>query len=210
MSIESVIPSSHPHPLLSPSPPAFNLCQHQDLSNELALRIRWPKSALASVLPMNIQGWIPLGLTGLISLIKLLRVFSNTILQKHQFFSAQPSFWSNSQIHTWLLENPYLWLYAPLLAKKYLCFLIHCLILLLNPGTGQMLSFLNSANCVFGLYLQGRGKWRNNPVIWRFQSHRDLTACCIKSHFLMLKRPTFPQALLNKSFSLQTSWSADF
>ena len=130
------------------------------------------------------------------------RSLKASILWHSAFFIVQFS-------HPYMTTGkPIPWLYAPLLAKKYLCFLIHCLILLLNPGTGQMLSFLNSAYCVWGLYLQGRGKWRNNPVIRRFQSHRDLTACCIKSHFLMLKRPTFPQALLNKSFSLQTSWSA--
>ena len=56
--------------------------------------------ALASVLPMNIQGWFPLGLTGLISLLsKGLRVFTTTI-QKYQFFSTQPSLWSNSHVHT--------------------------------------------------------------------------------------------------------------
>ena len=61
----------------------------------------------ASVLPMNIQGWFPLGLTGLISVLSkgLARVFSNTTVQKHQFFGAQPSLWSNSHIHAWLLEN---------------------------------------------------------------------------------------------------------
>ena len=55
-------------------------------------------SASASVLPVNIQCWFPLGLTGLISLqsMGLSRVFSNTIFQKHQFFSAQPSLWSNA------------------------------------------------------------------------------------------------------------------
>ena len=62
----------------------------------------------ASVLPVNIQEWFPLGLTGLISLLskQLSRVFSKTTVQKHQFFSAQPSLWSNSHIHTWLLEKP--------------------------------------------------------------------------------------------------------
>ena len=66
-------------------------------------------SASASVLPMNIQGWFPLGLTGLISLLskELSRVFSNTIVWKHQFFGTQPSLWSNSHIHIWLLEKPY-------------------------------------------------------------------------------------------------------
>ena len=64
-------------------------------------------SALASVLPMNIQDWFPLGWTGWISLQSkgLLRVFSNTTVQKNQFFSAQLSLWSNSHIHTWLLEK---------------------------------------------------------------------------------------------------------
>ena len=65
-------------------------------------------SASASDLPMNIQDWSPLGWTSWISLQSkgLSRVFSNTTVQKHQFFSAQPSLWSNSHIHTWLLEKP--------------------------------------------------------------------------------------------------------
>ena len=72
-------------------------------------------SASASVLPMNIQDWFPLGMTGLISLKSkgLSRVFSSTKIQKHQFFGTQPSLWSNSHIHTWLLENPQLWLDGP-------------------------------------------------------------------------------------------------
>ena len=65
-------------------------------------------SASASVFPMNIQGWFPLELIGLISLqsTELSRVFSNTTVQKHQFFGAQPSLWPRSHIHTWLLEKP--------------------------------------------------------------------------------------------------------
>jgi len=68
-------------------------------------------SASASVLPMNIQDWFPLGLPSLISLQSkgLSRVFSNTTVQKLQFVSAQPSLWSNSHFHTWLLEKPRLW-----------------------------------------------------------------------------------------------------
>ena len=64
-------------------------------------------SASASVLPVNTEDWFPLGLTGMISLQskRLSRIFSNTI-QKHQFLSAQPSLWSNSHIHTRLLEKP--------------------------------------------------------------------------------------------------------
>ena len=59
-------------------------------------------STSASVLPMNIQSLFPLGLTGLISLLSkgLSRVFSGTTIRKHQFFSIQPSFWSDSHIHT--------------------------------------------------------------------------------------------------------------
>ena len=65
-------------------------------------------SASASVLPMSIQGWFPLGLTGLISLLSnvLSRVFSNTTVWKYHFFGTQPSLWSNSYIRIWLLERP--------------------------------------------------------------------------------------------------------
>ena len=64
-------------------------------------------SASASVLPMNIQDWFPWRLTGLILQSKgLSRIFSNTTVQKHQFFGAQPSSQSNSHIHTWLLGKP--------------------------------------------------------------------------------------------------------
>ena len=67
-------------------------------------------AASASVLPVNTQDWSPLGWTGWISLQskRLSRVFSNTTVQKHQFFSAQLSSQSNSHIHTWLLEKPQL------------------------------------------------------------------------------------------------------
>ena len=65
-------------------------------------------SASASVLPMNIQDWFPLGWTGWISLQSkgLSRVFTNTTIQKHQFFGSQLSLYSKSHIHTWLLEKP--------------------------------------------------------------------------------------------------------
>ena len=65
-------------------------------------------SASASVLPMNIQDWFPSGWTGWIALQSkgLSRVFLNTAVQKHVFFCAQLSLWSNSHIHTWPLEKP--------------------------------------------------------------------------------------------------------
>ena len=66
-------------------------------------------SSSASVLPMNIQDWFPLGLTGFFISLQskgFSRVFSNTTVQKHQFFSIQLSLWFNSHIHIWLLEKP--------------------------------------------------------------------------------------------------------
>ena len=76
-------------------------------------------SASASVLLMNIQDWFTLEWSDWISLQSkgLSRGFSNTTVLKHQFFSTQLSLWPNSHIHTWLLKNPYLWQYRPLLAK---------------------------------------------------------------------------------------------
>ena len=61
----------------------------------------------ASVLLINIQGWFPLEWPGLISLLSkgLSRVFSSTTIGKHQFFGTRPSLWSNSHIHTWLVEK---------------------------------------------------------------------------------------------------------
>ena len=63
-------------------------------------------SASTSVLPMNIQDWLPLGWTGWISLQSkgLSRVFSSTIIRKHQFFDVQPSLWFNSHIHLGLAD----------------------------------------------------------------------------------------------------------
>ena len=65
-------------------------------------------SASASVLPMNIQGWFPLGMTGLIFFQSkgLSRAFSSTTIPKHQFFITQPSLWSSFHIHAWLVEKP--------------------------------------------------------------------------------------------------------
>ena len=81
-------------------------------------------SASTSVLPMNTQDWFPLGLTGWISFLskRLSRIFCNTTVQKHQFYSAQLSLWSNCHIHTWLLEKPYIWLNGPLSVNNFSAF----------------------------------------------------------------------------------------
>ena len=80
-------------------------------SNQSAFRISGQSigvTATVSALPMNIQDWFPLGWTGLnfLQSKELSRVFSNTTVQKHQFFGAQLSLWFNSHIHTWPLEKP--------------------------------------------------------------------------------------------------------
>ena len=110
-STESVMPSNHftlccPLLLLPSLFPSIRV-----FPSELALHIRWPKYwsyRFTSVLPMNIQGWFPLGLTGLTSLLskEFSRVCSSTRVQKPQFFNIQPSLWSNSHIHTLhILQN---------------------------------------------------------------------------------------------------------
>ena len=107
--VSSIQPS---HLLLPPSPPAFNLSQHQGLfqwvSSCTSAGQSIGASVSASVFPMNIQDCFPLGLTGLISLLskRFSRVFSSTTVQKHLFFGTQPSLWSSSYICTWLLEKP--------------------------------------------------------------------------------------------------------
>ena len=119
------------HTLLPPSPLVLSIFQHLDLFQGVGSLHQVAKllvSVSTWVLPMNIQGWFPLGLTDLIFLQSkgLSRIFSSTTVQKHQFFCSQPSLWSNSLIQTWQLEKPRLWLFGPLLAKWCLCFLICC------------------------------------------------------------------------------------
>ena len=119
MSIESMMPSSHLilcHPLLFlpsifPSIGVF--------SNESTLYIKWLKYwsfSFSTSPPSEYSGLISFRLTGLISLLSkgISRVFSSTTVQKHEFFGAQPSLWTNSHIYTWLLEKPWLWPYRPI------------------------------------------------------------------------------------------------
>ena len=111
MSVELVMPANHLilcHPLLL-LPSIFPSIRV--FSSNSVLHNKWPKYwgfRFSSVLPMNIQVWFPLGLTGLSSLLSkgFSRVFTNTSVQKHQLFGTQLSLWSNSHIHTWPLEKP--------------------------------------------------------------------------------------------------------
>ena len=109
MSIELVMPSSISSSVV-PFPPTLSLSQHQGL-------FQWAGSLhqVAKVLELqlqhqsfHIQGWFPLGLSGLICLLSkgISRVVTNTTIQKHQFFGTQHSLWSNCHICTWLLEKP--------------------------------------------------------------------------------------------------------
>jgi len=111
MSIESVMPSNHLIlccpllllPSIFPSIRVFSVSQLFTSGSQ-----SFGVSISTSVLPMNTQDWSPLGWTGWVSLQSkgLSRVFSNTTVPKHQFFSAQLSSQSDSHIHTWLLEKP--------------------------------------------------------------------------------------------------------
>ena len=147
MSTESVMPSNHLipcHPFLLllsifPSIRVFSTTQSTNYCTITASR-SFPKSQLfasgdqsieasASVLPMNIQDWFPLGLNGLITLLfkGLSRVFTSTTVWKYQFFSSQPYLWANSDIYTCLMGKSHsfvfwmlsfkpvfsLWLYRP-------------------------------------------------------------------------------------------------
>ena len=105
--ISDVIQPSHPRyclllPSIFPASGSFPMNQSFASSGQ-SIGV----SALALVLPVNIQDWFPLGWTGLISLQSkgFSRVFSNTAVEKHQFFGIQPSLWSSSHIHTWLQEK---------------------------------------------------------------------------------------------------------
>ena len=114
------------HPAISSSVIPFSSCPQSlpaSKSFPMSQLFAWGGQSIgvlasASVLPMNIQDWFTLGWTNRLSLQSkgLLRVLSNTTVQKHQFFGAQLSSQSNSHIHTWLLEKP-----QPKL-KKYVFF----------------------------------------------------------------------------------------
>ena len=116
-----ICPNSYPlsqwcYPTISSSGIPFSFCPQSFPTSRSSPRSQLFTSngqiigALASalVLPMKSQSWFPLGLTGLTSFQSkgLWRIFSSSTIRKHQFFSTQPSLWSNSHIYTWLLEKP--------------------------------------------------------------------------------------------------------
>ena len=109
---------THVHPVghaIQPSSSVINFCSYLQSFPTSGNVFQWVSSShqVAKIQefqlqhPMNVQDWFLLGVTGLNSLLSkgLSRVFSNTILQKHKFLSTQLCVWSNSHIHTWLLEK---------------------------------------------------------------------------------------------------------
>ena len=130
MSTALVMPSSHLI-LISSSPSALNLSQHQWLFQRVRCCIREQNtgvSALASVHPMSIHSWFSFRLNGLISLQSkgFSGVFSRTTVWRYQFFGTPPSLWSRSQNHvTTGKTKP--WLYGPLWAEQCLCSSTHYL-----------------------------------------------------------------------------------
>ena len=121
-------------------------------------------SASAPFLPVNIQGWFPLGLTRWISLQSkgLLRAFSSTTVWKHQFFGIQSSLWSNSHIHTRLLEKPQLELYRSLSAKWCLLFntLSRFVLAVLPRSKSLLISWLQSLSPV----ISEPKKMKSDPI----------------------------------------------
>ena len=143
------------HPIMSSSVIYFSSClQNFSASGSFPLSQFFPScgqsiraSSSASVLPMNIQHWFPLGLTGLISLKSkgLSKVFSNTTVHKHQFFSAQLSLWSSSHIHTWLLEKLQLcWTFVGKVTSLFFNILSRLVVAFLPGSKHLLISWLQS------------------------------------------------------------------
>ena len=150
------------HPTISSSVVPFSSCLQsftiRVCSDESALHIKWSKywSFSISISPSNeYSGLFPLGLMSLISLQSkgLSRIFSNTTVQKHQFFSAQISLWSNSHIHTWLLEK--LWKnYWKNIALTVLIFVGKVISLLFNMLSRFVIAFLPRSKRLLISWLQ--------------------------------------------------------
>ena len=129
-----------------------------------------------SLLPMNIQDWFPSGWTGLISLQSkgLSRVFSSTTIWKYQFFSFQPSLWSNTHICTWLLEKT--------IALTVQTFVSKMMSLLLNTLSGSVIAFLTRSKCLFISWLQSP-----SMVILEPKKIKSVTVSIV-SHLFAMKR----------------------
>jgi len=149
------------HPVISSSVVPFSSCpQSLPASGSFPMSQLLPRggqsigvSALASVLPKNTQDWSPLARTDWIPLQSkgLPRVFSNTTVQKHQFFGAQLSSQSNSHIHTWPLEKSIdltRWTFVGKVMSLLLNMLSRCIITFLPRSKRLLISWLQSPSAV--------------------------------------------------------------
>ena len=124
---------------------------------------------------MNVRDWFPLGWTGWTSFQSkgLSRVFSNTTVQKHQFFGAQLSLESNSHIHTWLLEKPLLWLDRWTFVGKVTS-------LLFNMLSRFVIAFLPRSKCLLITWLQST---ICSDEITAIIGHMVMVQMTLKCHF---------------------------
>ena len=139
-------------------------------------------SASASVLPMNIQDWFTLGWTGWISFQSkgLWRVFSNTTVQKHQFFSAQFSLYSNSHTHTWLLEK------TIVLTRQ--TFVGKVISLLFNMLSRLIITFLPRSKCLLISWLQSPSA----VIFSSVQFSHSVVSDSLQPHVSQQARPPCP------------------
>ena len=181
MFIESVMPSNQlSHPLSPPSPLAFNLSQHQGLFQWVHCSHQVAKGLELQLYHLSFQrifrvisfkiDWFDL-LT--------LRVFSSTTVRRHQFFSAHPSLWSCSHIHTWLLEKPYLWLDGPSSAVMSLLFntLSRFVIAFLLRNKCLLMSWLQSPSAVILKWAQENEIWHCFHFFFNYFLWNDVTRC---------------------------------
>ena len=169
MSIESVIPSNH----LILCVPFSSCLQSFPASGSFLMSWLFASGGLSigasvSVLPMNIQDWFPLGLTGLISLQSkgFSRVFSNTTVQKHQFINAQPSLWPNSQ-------HPYMTT-GKTIALTRRTFVSKVMSLLFNMLSRLVIAFLPRSKHLSISWLQSQ-----SAVILELKNINSLTVCVV-------------------------------
>ena len=172
MSFELVMPSNHailccPLLLLSSIFPSIRVFSVSLLFASGSQSIG--ASASAAVLPMNIQGWFPLGLTGLISLLykELSRVFSRTTIRKHQFFGTQPSFMVQ-------LSHPYMTA-EKTIALTMWTFVSKVMSLLFNTLSRFAIAFLPRSKCLLSSWLQSPSaviletkKKKSSPIFYFF------------------------------------------
>ena len=135
-------------------------------------------SASATVLPMNIQGWFPLGLTGLISLQSkgLSRVFSSSTVWKHQLFSAQPSLLSNSHTHTWKTIALTRWTFV----VKAMCLLFNTLsrfVTAIVPRNKRLFNFMAAVTVCSDFRVQEKGTWHCFHIFPIYLPWSDRTGC---------------------------------